>query len=162
MTFKDCAKYYPIDYTYVGDYSLNETYTKDQLNSDTIAEALEWNDESAIPFIVYDAATQTFENWYYAFWRVKGYLNETYEMDEFYPATNSESFGWEKVDPDTEDSTIYAPDDELANELGFGPDMGKNDDFRREQVAYSFDVEAYTNGTIFTTREKLERFLSKN
>lgn len=163
MTFKEVCEYFPRGDTYVGDYGEEGTFTVKPGADVTFGPedeypVLEWDDKGAIPFVVYEPDADTFYCMYYAYFPVQGYINESGEPDDFYPATNDESFGWELIDPEFGEDTIFTPDDELAAELGYeGQEYSRN--FRREQVAYNYDIEAYMDGRIFTTYEALNKFL---
>ena len=167
MTFKNCTEYFPIFDTLVGSYSSDQSF---MVLPDSAIDNIEkwrdnpfWEDSSCYSFVIFNPDTKQFTVWTYSFQRVSGYINETYDPEEFYPATYSEDFRWEKVDPwnlQFEDK-IITPDDELAMEMGWPLDEIKENKWRREQVAYLFDPEAYQNGYIFTSPKTLKEFVKE-
>lgn len=166
MTFKNCIEYFPMYDTLVGSYSTDQSFSVPAgKNVDDIDEWDNnpfWEDWSCYSFVVFLPQIKKFECWNFCFYRVKGYLNETYDTDEFYPATYSEDFGWEKIDPFAKESEqVTVPDDELAMQLGWPLEDYKKDKWRREQVAYLFDAESYLNGFTFTSAEAVKKFVKE-
>lgn len=159
MTFKTCTKYFPIFDTLVGSYQSFESIDSTQEWHDDPF----WEDSSCYSFVEFDPGTKKFTVWSFSFWRVNGYINETDNPEEFYPAVCSDDYGWEKVDPwdsQTNDQVITL-DDELAMEMDWPLDEIKERKWRREQVAYLFDPEAYQNGYIFTNPKALKEFVKE-
>lgn len=153
MTFKNCVEYYPLDESWVGEY-FDEPISKDE-------NMFFWEDDSCVSFVVWDPQDKLFHSIHFGFFPVKGYINDTDDPNEFYPATYSDDFGWEKVDPFNED-IVFAPDDETAIMLGIPLEHYKEKRWRREIIAYFYDTEAYCNGWIFTSLESLNKFIEEN
>ena len=110
--------------------------------------------------MVFEPQEKKFRCWSFIFSRVSGYINETEDFEEFYPASYSEDFGWEKIDPfnpNLEDQVVL-PDDELAWKLNWPVAKDSEDKWRREQVAYLFNAESYLNGFTFTNPDALKIF----
>lgn len=167
MTFKNCVENFPIYDTLIGHYDSNQSFTISRgTDIDDIDEWREnpfWEDSSCYAFVVFVPLIKKFECYLFCFDRVKGYINETTDPEEFYPATYSEDFGWEIVDPFNPrmEDQVTLPDDELAIALGWSLKDYKKDEWRREQVAYLFDVESYLNGFTFTNAEALKNFVKE-
>lgn len=165
MNFKTCTEYFPLNDTWVGQYSNEE---EDILSIThqvifTEEDELFWEDDSCCAFITWDPEDKVFHNMYFGFAPVKGYLTETEDPDDFYPATYSEDFGWEKIDPFEEEALqVFAPDYEIATGLGIPLEHYKEKKWRREVIAYCYDVESYENGWTFTSLESLNKFVKEN
>lgn len=164
MTFKNCIENFPIHDTLVGRYDSEQTFTITDPHSIDHIEKWDdnpfWEDNSCYSFVVFEPQEKKFRCWSFIFSRVSGYINETEDFEEFYPASYSEDFGWEKIDPfdpNLEDQ-VTLPDDELAIELGWPLAKYREDKWRREQVAYLFDAESYLNGFTFTSLDALKNF----
>ena len=172
MTFDVCVRNYPIDETLVGSYGCDQSFKINDANSiDDIEtwpnQPLDWGDDSAFPFVVYNEAENLFEGVYFGFWRIKGYINPTGLAEDFYPATNSPDFGWEIIDPDkfNEDIIVWPTISiimNVANQMN-RPEMLEYDanDRMREQIAWMYNNELYEKGYIFTTYEQLKKFVHK-
>lgn len=167
MTFKDCVESFPIYDTLIGHYESNQSFTISRgTDIDDIEEWPEnpfWEDASCYAFVIFVPLIKKFECYVFCFDRVKGYINETADPEEFYPATYSEDFGWEIVDPTDPrmKDQVTIPDDELAIALGWPLKDYKNDKWRREQVAYLFDMDAYTSGYTFTSPVAIKKFVKE-
>ena len=167
MTFKNCIENFPINDTLIGYYHADQSFSVPFNGDVNDIEKWDdnpfWEDSSCYSFIVFLPLVKKFECWQFLYNRVKGYLNETYDTDEFYPVTYSEDFGWTKIDPfdPAFEEQVTSPDDELAMELGWPLDKLTEDKWRREQVAYLFDHEAYMNGFIFTSPEAVKKFVDE-
>ena len=167
MTFKECVEYFPINHTLIGHYDTQQSFSVPHgHNVDNIDEWDNnpfWEDSSCYAFVVFDPVIKKFTCWDFCFSRVKGYLNDSEDPKNFYPATYSEDFGWEKIDPFNPrlEDQITLPDEELAEELGWPLDDYSADKWRREQVAYLFDVESYLNGFTFTSAEAVKKFVKE-
>ena len=164
MTFKNCIENFPINDTLVGTYSTDQSFSVPRgKNVDDIEHWRDnpfWEDSSCYSFVVFLPLIRKFECWSFCFNRVKGYLNETYDTDEFYPATYSKDFGWEKIDPFANNAEqVIVPDDELAIKLGWPLEDYRKDKWRREQVAYLFNPEAYQSGYVFTSADAVKKFV---
>lgn len=164
MTFKNCIENFPIHDTLIGRYDSEQSFTIPNPQSISLIEEWDdnpfWEDSSCYSFVVFEPQEKKFQCWSFIFSRVSGYINETEDSEEFYPASYSEDFGWEKIDPfnpNLEDQ-ITLPDDELAIELGWPLAKYREDKWRREQVAYLFDAESYLNGFTFTSPDALKNF----
>jgi hypothetical protein len=159
MRFKDCTEYFPIFDTLVGSYQPFASISA----TEEWRENPFWEDSSCYSFVTFDPDTKKFTAWSYSFWRVNGYINETDDPEEFYPAVCSEDYGWEKVDPWNYQSNdqVIALDDELAIEMDWPLDEIKERKWRREQVAYLFDTDSYLNGFTFTNIEALKKFIKE-
>ena len=163
MTFKNCVENFPLEETWVGSYSEDETFSIARPGPEfTEEDELFWEDDSCVSFVVWNPTDKQFHHIFYGFWPVKGYITETNDTDDFYPATYSPDFGWEKVDPFYGEDEIFKPDDELAIELGIPLEHYKEKKWRREVIAYSYDIEAYCNGWTFTSLEALNKFVKEN
>jgi len=169
MTFKNCVENFPLNDTLVGNYNSDQSFSISVGESvDNIEKWRDnpfWEDNSSYAFVTYEPFDNEFTCWSFLFDRVKGYLNETDDPDNFYPATYSEDFGWTKIDPFDPrlEDQVTLPDDELAMQLGWPLEELTTDKYRREQVAYLFDVESYLNGYTFTSPEAIKKFVkSKN
>ena len=165
MKFKDCVKNFPLNDTLVGYYDTEQSFSISVGRSvDNIEKWRDnpfWEDDNSYAFITYEPFDNKFTCWNFLFDRVKGYLNETDDPDNFYPATHSEDFGWIKIDPS--DPKVIFPDDKLAIKLGWPLEELTTDKYRREQVAYLFDPENYLNGYILTSPDAIKKFVkSKN
>lgn len=167
MTFKECMENFPRNYTLVGFYETEQSFEVPRgHNVDDIEQWHDnpfWEDDSCYSFVEFEPTTKRFVAWTFGFFRVCGYINETNDYEEFYPATHSDAFGWEIVDPFNSniDETILVPDDELAMELGWPLKELLDDKWRREQAAYMFDHEAYLNGLIFTSPDAIKKFVKE-
>lgn len=167
MTFKECVENFPCFHTLVGTYNTEQSFTV--LPGCTINNIEEWpdnpfwEDSSCYSFVVFDPQAKKFIVWTFSYFRVKGYINETDDPEEFYPAIYSEGFGWEKVDPFNPrmEDQVTLPDDELAIALGWSLKDYKKDEWRREQVAYLFDMDAYTSGYVFTSPAAIKKFVKE-
>ncbi len=164
MTFKQCTENFPLNDTWVGEYSEEDTdvISIKYQTKFTEEDMLFWEDDSCISFVIWDPIDKMFHHIYYGFFPVKGYLTEEDNDGNFYPATYSPDFGWEKVDPFHGEDQIFVPDEELAIELGIPLEHYKEKQWRREIIAYSYDIEAYCNGWIFTSLESLNKFIKEN
>lgn len=167
MTFKNCIENFPIHDTLVGRYISEQTFTVPNPQSVDHIERWDdnpfWEDSSCYSFVVFEPQEKKFRCWSFIFSRVSGYINETEDFEEFYPASYSEDFGWEKINPfnpNLEDKVIL-PDDELAWKLNWPLAECSKDKWRREQVAYLFDKDAYTKGYIFTSPGALKKFVKE-
>jgi len=166
MTFKNCIENFPLNDTLVGYYDTEQSFSVPaNCNIDDIEEWRDnpfWEDSSCYSFITFDPAIKKFTCWRFLFARVKGYINETYDYDEFYPATYIEDSGWEKIDPfNKNENQIVLPDDELAYEIGWPLDRLNEPQWQREHVAYLFDVDSYMNGFTFTTPNAVKNFVKE-
>lgn len=167
MTFKNCTEYFPMYDTLVGSYSTDQSFSvpagKNVDDIETWRDDPFWEDNSCYSFVTFNPDAKKFTVWIFAFWRVNGYINETDDPEEFFPATGSEDFGWQKIDPwDPQfEDQVTTPDDELAMEMGWPLDEIKEKKWRREQVAYLFDAYSYLNGFTFTSAEALKKFVKE-
>ena len=156
MTFEECVKKYPKYKTFVGNYDMDSTFKahcyEDVKDIDKWDYApLDWGN-GALPFVVYNPETDTFECWYYAYYTVQGYLNETELPSNFYPATYSEDFGWEKVDINNLGTTVILPPIPIVNE--------DNEYYERViQAAKLFPLEE--GYTILLTYDAIKNFCKK-
>ena len=171
MTFEECVEKFPIWKTIIGNYGMDENFTinvKEAIDDieDWPNQPLEWinsNDyDCAYPFVVFEDGK--FECWYFAGQRVNGYLNESTDVNNFYPATYSEDFGWEPFDPKSRDNynaSYFIPDMELRDELIKQGKIGKifGHKWMNEQVAYMYNPEKYMKGEIFTTFDSIKKFV---
>lgn len=176
MTFEECVKEFPIWKTIIGNYGMDGDFSIDKKEAiDNIENwhdcPLEWENNNndydcAYPFVVFENGK--FECWYFAGQRVNGYLNESTDPNNFFPATYSEDFGWEPYNPDSKDNyntSYFVPDYILQDELiaqGRIKSRMFGDKWLREQVAYTFDSEKYLNGEIFTTFDQIKEFVHAN
>lgn len=164
MTFKECVESFPIYDTLVGRYDSDQSFSvprgKNIDDIETWSENPFWEDSSCYSFVVFLPLIKKFECWNFSFSRVNGYINSSANPKNFYPATYSEDFGWEKVDPKFEDQIIL-PDEELAKTMGWPIELDYYliNKWRREQVAYLFDKDAYQSGYIFTSPEAVKKFV---
>lgn len=167
MTFMDCVIDFPRNHTLVGFYETEQSFSVPSgCNVDDIEQWRDnpfWEDDSCYSFVEFEPATKRFIVWTFSFFRVRGYINETNDYDEFYPAVYSEEFGWEPIDSFYSDAgdTILVPDGELAMALGWPLEELQDDKWRREQAAYMFNPEAYSNGLIFTSPEAIKKFVNE-
>lgn len=165
MTFEECVKNFPLRDTLIGSYSTEQSFTLSQPEGVyDIADWRDspfWEDESCYSFIVYCPESNKFECWSFLFDRVCGYINESEDVNNFYPATCTDSFGWSKIDPldPRLEDQITLPDIELAKEKGWPLEDIRERKWRREQVAYLFDREAYNKGYIFTSHKAIIDFV---
>jgi len=165
MTFKQCVENFPLINTLVGTYSTDQSFSVPRGSDVDDIEKWDnnpfWEDDSCYSFVVFIPTTKKFECWSFVFSRVRGYINETSEDDEFYPATYTEGFGWEKIDPFDPrlEDQITLPDLELAEQLEWPSGNYAQDKWRRKQVAYLFDAESYLNGFTFTSAAALKNFV---
>lgn len=157
MTFEECVKKYPKYKTFVGGYYTDQTFTahsfEDVKDIDKWEYApLDWGSGS-LPFIVYIPEKDIFECWTYSYYTVQGYINETNNPNNFYPATYSEDFGWEKVDVNNLGDTVILEPIEVVDE--------DNEYYERViQAAHTFDKEAFYNCHIMLTYDDVKHFCS--
>ena len=158
MTFEECVKKYPKYKTFVGNYGMDSTFKahcfEDVKDIDRWEYApLDWG-SGVLPFVVYNQVTDIFECWYYAYDTVQGYLNETENPNNFYPAIYNEDLGWEKVDVNN-----------LRNIVILEPitPVDENNEYyeRIIQAAHTFDKEAFYNCRIMLTYDDIKHFCSK-
>lgn len=167
MTFKQCVENFPRFRTLVGTYNTEQSFTV--LPGCTINNIEQWpdnpfwEDSSCYSFVVFEPQDKKFVVWTFSYFHVCGYINETDDPEEFYPAIYSKDFGWEKIDPwDPQfKEQVTTSDDELAIEMGWPLDEIEKRKWRREQVAYLFDAESYLNGFTFTSAEALKNFVKE-
>lgn len=152
MTFKTCTEYYPIHETLVGNYWYDQSF---EASKDTDIEGLRedpfFEDRSCYAFVVYNEEDDEFDCYKFVFYRVGGYINDSDDYGNFYPAYYEDDFGWTKIDPDNleDGDMLVVYNDELP---------GKN---LREQLAYLYDPELYEKGFIFTEPVSIKYFLSE-
>lgn len=167
MTFKECIENFPREHTLVGFYDTEQSFGVPRgRNIDDIEKWKDnpfWEDDTCYSFVEFEPATRRFIVWTFCFYRVCGYINETDDYEEFYPATYSDGCGWELVDPfdSSTDNIVLVPDDELAMALGWPLKELCKDKWRREQAAYLFNPEKYSNGLIFTSPDTIKKFVNE-
>ena len=178
MTFQECITKFPIFKTYVGNYGYFSDEPDLIITSEQDIEKLQYSDEPPLewennsdydfsfPFIIYEGEN-TFSRWYFSAYIVSGYLNETDEDDQFFPATYSEDSGWAIYNPlihDTVQTLYFVPDYKLQEQLleqGRLPHKIFGAKWMTEQVAYSFDKDKYLRGEIITNYKQLKEFMKE-
>ena len=156
MTFEEVIKKYPLNTTYVGNFYHEESFTAHSYED--VKDIDRWDSppfdwgSGCLPFVYYDEITDEFECWMFSYWPIAGYINETNNPNNFYPATYSEEYGWEKVDVNnTEDIILLEPDN-----------IDRNYEYleRVEQAAKVWDEEAFKRGKVFCTADAIKNYFA--
>lgn len=156
MTFEEVTKKYPLNTTYVGYFYHDESFTAHSY--DDIKDIDRWDyapldwGSGSLPFIYYNEEHDEFECWTFSYYPVRGYLNETTNSNNFYPAIFSDDWNWEKVDVNnTEDIILVEPEN-----------IDKDYEYleRVEQAAKVWDEDALKCGKIFCTYDAIKNYFA--
>ena len=163
MNFKEVCEWFPIDETWFGRYFYQGRFSRDEvLNKNLELFSLDIRDTFA--FLTYNEQTKMYDSYLFCFNPIKGYINETSNTDEFYPAFFIPDAEWQTFHPedraDDDDYEIITYDSMLREELT----LLTNRDYSQlskhewliEQVAYLFDPENYLKGYTITENFPLE------
>ena len=156
MTFEEVVKKYPLHTTYVGRFYYDEHFTAHSY--DDIKDIDRWDyapldwDSGILPFIYYNEAEDKFDCWVFSYYSVEGYINETINPNNFYPAVFTEEWNWEKVNiNNTEDIILVEPEN-----------IDKDYEYleRVEQAAKVWDEDAFKRGKIFCTYDAIKNYFA--
>lgn len=156
MTFEEVTKKYPLHTTYVGNFTCDQHFTAHSYNDVKDIDQwdyapLDWG-SGVLPFIYYNKEQDRFDCMTFYYFPVRGYINETTDPNNFYPATNSEDFGWEKVDINNTHDIILVEPENIDKDYYFLE--------RVEQAAKAWDEDAFNSGKIFCTYDAIKNYFA--
>ena len=96
MNFEEVTKKYTLYTTYVGNFYCDEHFTAHSYNAVKDIDRwdcapLDWG-PGALPFVYYNEAKDEFDCWVFSYFPVNGYINETADPNNFYPAIFSDDW----------------------------------------------------------------------
>lgn len=166
MKFDECVVKYPIQHTLVGYYD-SDQYFRLPIGGN-VDDIEHWQNppfqdgEGCYSFITYDPFIRDFTCWQFIFQRVEGYINNSNDPNNFFPAICSKDFNWEKIDPYAKSGFRIIPlSRELAEKFGWPLDEYATDKYRKEQIAYLFNPKSYLEELTFTNAAAIKKFVNE-